>query len=97
MTREARHLDIETGRDERLSEGPHRGRITREAMEDEHTGCGARRVRERFSASEHRRMSRGVGHGPFLADQQPKGPPPRRLVSHRAERSGIGSSGYNAE
>ena len=97
MPRETRHLDIEPRRHERLSEGTHRGRITREAVEDQYTGCRARRVRKRLSANEHLRMRREVGHGPFLADQQPKGPPPRRLVSHRAERSGIGSSGYNAE
>ena len=97
MTREARHLDIETGRTERLSKRTHRGRITREAVEDQHASRRARRVRERLSTNEHLRMRRRVGHRPFLADQQPKGPPPRRLVSHRAERSGIGSSGYNAE
>lgn len=75
MTREARHLDIETGRDERLSEGTHRRWIASEAVQDKHTGGRTSHMGERFSASEHRRMSRGVGHGPFLADQQPEPSP----------------------
>ena len=97
MPWETRHLDIEPGCHERLSERTHRGRIAREAVEDEHTGFRARRVRKRLSANEHRRMRRGVGHRPFLADQQPHEAPPRRRASHRAERAGIGSSGYNVE
>ena len=97
MPWETRHLDIEPRRHERLSERTHRGRIAREAVEDQYTGCRARRVRERLSANEHRRMRRRVGHGPFLADQQPHEAPPRRRASHRAERAGIGSSGYNVE
>ena len=68
MPRETRHLDIEPRRHERLSKRTHRGRITREAVEDQYTGCRARRVRKRLSANEHLRMRRRVGHGPFLAD-----------------------------
>jgi hypothetical protein len=72
VTRETRHLDIETGRDERLSEGTHRRWIASEAVQDKHTDGRTGHMGERFRASEHRRMSRGVGHGPFLADQQPE-------------------------